>query len=218
MLTRPNRTTSLDVTSRQETVMRATMPATERYSGRRSALTCSCCLSRRGALAGFAAVAASTVLPATPAPAQAPARKLTRIDVHRHFVPPGYVVDRTRAARSLARRAHDVVLRCVMVGTAHDRPCKSKDVAIAHSPSKTGVRRPYGPPYKTLRASAMSCHTRGGESGSSHGSMPNDLSAEATAFVSAPPTGMMPPSPAPLAPSGLFGEGCCSSEIVVTCG
>ena len=76
--------------------MRATMPATERYLSRRSALTCSYCLSRRGALAGFAAVAASTVLPATPAPAQAPARKLTRIDVHRHFVPPGYVVDRTR--------------------------------------------------------------------------------------------------------------------------
>jgi predicted TIM-barrel fold metal-dependent hydrolase len=56
---------------------------------------CGCCASRRTILTGFAAMAASSLLPA-PARAQAPVRKLTRIDVHRHFVPPGYVVDRTR--------------------------------------------------------------------------------------------------------------------------
>src|SRR5215813_6275583 len=63
---------------------------------RRSALTDGCSLSRRSALAGFAAAAASSLLPSTPAATQAPAGKLTRIDVHRHFVPPGYQVDRTR--------------------------------------------------------------------------------------------------------------------------
>src|SRR5215468_8779005 len=61
----------------------------------RSTLTCSS-LSRRGAVIGFAAIAGNSLLPAMPACAQAPASKLTRIDVHRHFVPPGYVVDRTR--------------------------------------------------------------------------------------------------------------------------
>jgi len=60
--------------------------------------SCGCCLPRRGVLAGFAAVAANALLASAPAPAQAPApaRKPTRIDVHRHFVPPGYQVDRTR--------------------------------------------------------------------------------------------------------------------------
>jgi 6-methylsalicylate decarboxylase len=68
------------------------MPATTSRAGRRSALTCG--PSRRSALTGFAAAAASTLLSASPAPAQA--TRPTRIDVHRHFVPPGYVVDRTR--------------------------------------------------------------------------------------------------------------------------
>src|SRR5262245_18198971 len=63
---------------------------------RRSALTYGCCLSRRSTLTGFAAAATSSLLPSTPTFAQAPASKLTRIDVHRHFVPPGYQVDRTR--------------------------------------------------------------------------------------------------------------------------
>src|SRR6516162_11291301 len=67
-------------------------------------------------------------------------------------------------------------------------------------------------------ASTMSCHSRGGVSGSSRGSTPSDDSAAATAFASAPPTGMIPPSPAPLAPSGLFGEGCASSDIARTTG
>src|SRR5215469_1415609 len=66
--------------------------------------------------------------------------------------------------------------------------------------------------------STMSCHSRGGVSGSSRGWTPSDDNAAATAFASAPPTGMMPPSPAPLAPSELFGEGCASSEIARTTG
>jgi hypothetical protein len=41
----------------------------------------------------------------------------------------------------------------------------------------------------------MSCHTRGGVSGSTRGSTPNDDKAAATAFDTAPRTGMMPPSP-----------------------
>ena len=57
--------------------------------------SCGCCASRRSVLTGFAAMAASSLMPA-PARTQTPASKLTRIDVHRHFVPPGYVVDRTR--------------------------------------------------------------------------------------------------------------------------
>ena len=59
---------------------------------------CACCVPRRGFLAGFAAMAASALVPAGAA-AQTPpkpAAKPTRIDVHRHFVPPGYQVDRTR--------------------------------------------------------------------------------------------------------------------------
>src|SRR5258706_1968719 len=61
------------------------------------------------------------------------------------------------------------------------------------------------------RASRMSFQRLDGESGSSRASAPSDCSAEATALAMTPPTGMMPPSPAPLAPSGLIGEG--SSSI-----
>src|SRR5215510_8711550 len=89
------------------------MPATTSRASRRSLLTSR--LSRRGALTGFAAAAASTLLPASPAPAQAPttpATRLTRIDVHRHFVPPGYVVDRTRTwlndRSTIARQLDDM--------------------------------------------------------------------------------------------------------------
>src|SRR5882672_324087 len=92
MLTGANRMRSLGKTSRQE---KPVMPS-KRHTSRRSALTCSCCLLRRGAVTGFAAITASSLLPTIPARAQTPARNLTRIDVHRHFVPPGYVVDRTR--------------------------------------------------------------------------------------------------------------------------
>ena len=58
--------------------------------GRRA---CVCCLPRRDVLAGFAAVAASAALPAAPALGQP---KGGRVDVHRHFVPPGYIVDQKR--------------------------------------------------------------------------------------------------------------------------
>jgi len=75
--------------------------------------SCGCCVPRRSLLTGFAAAAASALLPASPAPAQAPpATKLTRIDVHRHFVPPGYVVDRTRTwlndRSTIARQLDDM--------------------------------------------------------------------------------------------------------------
>ena len=66
---------------------------------------------------------------------------------------------------------------------------------------------------RAFRASWISCQIRDGVSGSTRGSTPSDDSAAATAFDTAPPTGMMPPSPAPLAPSGLFGDGCASSEM-----
>src|SRR6478672_3383264 len=53
----------------------------------------------------------------------------------------------------------------------------------------------------------MSAQIRGGDSGKSRGTTPNEHSAEATAFAITPPTGMIPPSPAPFAPSGLIGDG-----------
>jgi 6-methylsalicylate decarboxylase len=62
--------------------------------------SCVCCVSRRDLLSGFAAVAAGAALPAVDAIAQTPAKPASntgRIDVHRHFVPPGYVVDPRRA-------------------------------------------------------------------------------------------------------------------------
>lgn len=60
---------------------------------------CGCCIPRRNLLSGFAAVAASAAFPVVTAIAQTPAKpavKTGRIDVHRHFVPPGYVVDKQR--------------------------------------------------------------------------------------------------------------------------
>ena len=60
-------------------------------------------------------------------------------------------------------------------------------------------------------ASAMSRHTRAGDSGSALGATAYSRKAEATALAMTPPTGTMPPSPAPLAPSGLTGEGWFSS-------
>src|SRR5262249_51125653 len=59
---------------------------------------------------------------------------------------------------------------------------------------------------------------RCGVSGSSRGSTPNALSALATAFATMPPAEMMPPSPAPLAPSGLMGDGNMSVTIARSLG
>jgi 6-methylsalicylate decarboxylase len=61
-----------------------------------------CWLPRRGLLSGFAAVAASTLIPAALTRAQAPQAgkapdKPWRVDVHRHIAPPGYVFDPVRA-------------------------------------------------------------------------------------------------------------------------
>jgi 6-methylsalicylate decarboxylase len=71
--------------------------------------SCVCCLPRRDVLTGFAAVAANAFVPAAPALAQA---KPNRIDVHRHFVPPGYQVDRTRTwlneRSTIARQLEDM--------------------------------------------------------------------------------------------------------------
>ena len=61
--------------------------------------SCNCCVSRRDMMSGFAAVAASATLPSISAIAQTPAKPALsagRIDVHRHFVPPGYKVDNRR--------------------------------------------------------------------------------------------------------------------------
>jgi predicted TIM-barrel fold metal-dependent hydrolase len=74
-----------------------------------------CCLPRRSVLSGFAAVAASAAMPAAPLFAQAPPApvvKPTRIDVHRHFVPPGYQVDPVRQhlndRSTIARQIEDM--------------------------------------------------------------------------------------------------------------
>src|SRR4051794_35212667 len=68
--------------------------------------TCACCLTRRNVLGSFAAVAASQIMPAS---AQL---KPTRIDVHRHFVPPGYQVDARRQhlndRSTIARQLEDM--------------------------------------------------------------------------------------------------------------
>src|SRR5262249_44378144 len=53
---------------------------------------------------------------------------------------------------------------------------------------------------RLLRPASTISQTRCGVSGSSRGSTPNARSAFATAFATMPPAGMMPPSPAPLAP------------------
>src|SRR5262245_21774324 len=82
--------------------------------GKTMKLSCGCCLPRRDVLAGFAAVAASAFVPAAPALAQP---KGGRIDVHRHFVPPGYQVDRTRnwlnERSTIASQLEDMDKNCV---------------------------------------------------------------------------------------------------------
>ena len=58
----------------------------------------------------------------------------------------------------------------------------------------------------------MSFQIRGGDNGSSCGWTFIEASADATALPMMPPTGIVPPSPAPFAPSGLIGDGYISSE------
>src|SRR5262245_64666282 len=86
---------------------------------------------------------------------------------------------------------------------------KNPLTAITVSTAITEQKGAYAP-FQTNQRAAMrwwiSSHTRGGDSGSSRGSTPSEPSAAATALAITPPTGMMPPSPAPLAPSGLLGE------------
>jgi 6-methylsalicylate decarboxylase len=94
---------------------------TKRRFGLNGGQSCVCCLPRRGLLTGFAAAAASAALPALPAIAQVPAAKQAptkpavsagRIDVHRHFVPPGYLVDPKRTwlndRATIARQLEDM--------------------------------------------------------------------------------------------------------------
>src|SRR5438552_9269306 len=92
-------------------------------------------------------------------------------------------------------------------------------IAISRIESRLGVRAP----STTLgmctrhsaaarrRASSTSCQTCDGVNGRSRSSTPRVRSASATALATTPPAAMMPPSPAPLAPSGLIGEGYSSS-------
>src|SRR5690625_3404256 len=62
-------------------------------------------------------------------------------------------------------------------------------------------------------ASWTSCQIRCGVNGRWQGSTEKPCSALAMALPIAPPTAISPPSPAPLAPSGLFGLGLNPSEI-----
>src|SRR5215470_7656748 len=105
MLTQTNRQPSLDQADcgnrgrRERNVLRSNM-GLGRQRGLAREVSCGCCLSRRNALSGFAAMAASALAPGAPALAQSPpapaARPTGIIDVHRHVVPPGYQVDRAR--------------------------------------------------------------------------------------------------------------------------
>jgi predicted TIM-barrel fold metal-dependent hydrolase len=62
--------------------------ASARHGSRRLAASCGCCASRRGFLAGAAALGAAALLPGDDAEAQAAPMKL--IDTHHHFYPPQY--------------------------------------------------------------------------------------------------------------------------------
>ena len=94
-------------------------PTTARRFGRSGGRSCVCCIPRRGLLSGFAAAAVSAALPAAPTLAQTPAKSAVkpavntgRIDVHRHFVPPGYLIDPKRSylneRSTIARQLEDM--------------------------------------------------------------------------------------------------------------
>ena len=93
-LTRPDRRHSIGLRDqRRHKEWPATKPKTPCAASSKTRPASAAC-SRRRALSGFAAVAASAVLPSAPVVAQTPAsqRNAGRIDVHRHFVPPGRLV------------------------------------------------------------------------------------------------------------------------------
>src|SRR6516165_3797103 len=116
------------------------------------------------------------------------------------------------------RHAHQL-RRARVTGNAHGgAPCKSRWDAVTLGFACTTRQRAAADPNSACRASRTRCHTREGVSGSSRGSTQNAASALASALAMTPPTGMMPPSPAPLAPSGLIGEGLSSSAIARMCG
>ena len=83
--------------------------------------------------------------------------------------------------------------------------CCGRRISASRWCASRPIPRPErGPQARRACASLMRRHRRGGESGSARGSTPSEASAAATALAMTPPTGMMPPSPAPLAPSGLM--------------
>ena len=101
--------------------------------------SCVCCLPRRGVLSGFAAVAAGAVLPGAPAIAQAPAKPAAnagRIDVHRHFVPPGHLVDPKR--NYLNERS---TIREAARGHGHERRRRSSVMSLSASALEPPRRR-----------------------------------------------------------------------------
>src|ERR1700732_3256378 len=71
---------------------------------------------------------------------------------------------------------------------------------------------PLDPERQHVAVESERQHSKGG-SGNWLGNAPNDANAFATALAISPPTRMIAPSPAPLTPSGLLGEGWFSSAI-----
>jgi 6-methylsalicylate decarboxylase len=69
--------------NREESVNEPSTPHKRHWS-----YTCACCTSRRGFLAGTAALGATAVLPGSRAPARAAPARL--IDTHHHYYPPAY--------------------------------------------------------------------------------------------------------------------------------
>src|SRR5262249_51660678 len=95
-----------------------------------------------------------------------------------------------------------------------DRACQLRSVGrAALSTARDGMRPLLADRLPHRRADSISCQTLGGVSGNARGSTPNALSAAATALAITPPTEMIPPSPPPLAPRGLIGDGC----VPITC-
>src|SRR5262249_40359343 len=110
---------------------------------------------------------------------------------------------RSGNGRAAQAARHFQVRRRILFGHLRRQGAEDAGASIHHPLQDLEAR---------LTASIMP-HTRGGDNGRSWIATPSEASAAATAFAITPPTGMMPPSPAPLAPSGLFGDGYCSNAI-----